>query len=410
MLQPPASIQFIHYQDEIKTLANLHWRILESTCIPRACPLPPHKRDSFSSYPHRCNDHRHPRAATANGTIHWFNDITQCTPSCDCSIHLPSSYGATKVYPPVLGFHGLSSVGVFFEADTGLSGSKYSAEKILLYPNAVGGAWAGANCSELTVPEDLQFVSDLLEDICVGVLKTVVSTPLGARPSSSHASFSWPLPTYPPFLPPASLHISARLFLNLDFELRRAEHTIPGLPSAAASVTPSPALPSAANRPPSPAACAPSSFYTNYGGVSGQVVNSRTSQPCMPAHSPLPVLKLDGGSDTDMPYAGGAEESGTEPGIVSPLLALYLGELSRGATHNGCTGGNTTETLFSGEVDDMRERSSSSFRVEFLPSSFPAPSSFYHTILGENPTFIDLSPPIRCSLAHRVHARRVGGD
>ncbi|KAJ7835085.1 hypothetical protein B0H14DRAFT_2590479 [Mycena olivaceomarginata] len=79
-----------------------------------------------------------------------------------------------------------------------------------------------------------------------------------------------------------------------------------GLPSAAASSTPSPAPPSAATSPPSPPAWAPS-FYTDHGGVSGQ--------PCTPARSPLPVLEIHGGSDTDVPYAGGAGEGGTEPAI-----------------------------------------------------------------------------------------------
>ncbi|KAJ7309489.1 hypothetical protein DFH08DRAFT_823429 [Mycena albidolilacea] len=76
-----------------------------------------------------------PRAETVNGTAgcgttHWFNGITQyhslqsSTRSRDYSVHLLSSYDANKPYPLVLGFHGSSSVGFFFEADTGLSVSK----------------------------------------------------------------------------------------------------------------------------------------------------------------------------------------------------------------------------------------------------------------------------------------------
>ncbi|KAF8178785.1 hypothetical protein K438DRAFT_1769242 [Mycena galopus ATCC 62051] len=71
-------------------------------------------------------------------------------------------------YPLVLGFHGSSEIGFFFEADTGLSESQYSAEKIMVYPNGLGGAWAGANYSVATVPEDLQFVSDLLDAVRAG--------------------------------------------------------------------------------------------------------------------------------------------------------------------------------------------------------------------------------------------------
>ncbi|KAJ7698229.1 hypothetical protein B0H14DRAFT_3528986 [Mycena olivaceomarginata] len=35
-----------------------------------------------------------------------------------------------------------------------------------------------------------------------------------------------------------------------------------------------------------------------------------TSQPCTPARSPLPVPKIHGGSDTDVPYAGGRGRAG----------------------------------------------------------------------------------------------------
>ncbi|KAJ7328027.1 hypothetical protein DFH08DRAFT_967786 [Mycena albidolilacea] len=118
--------------------------------------------------------------------------------------------------------------------------------------------------------------------------------------------------------PKATVPEDLQLVLNLLDEIRA------GLPSAAASSTPSPAPPSAATSPPSPPAWAPS-FYTDH-GVSGQVclsqtssrlqvVNSRTSQPCTPTRTSLPVPEIHGGSDTDMPYAGGAGEGGTEPAI-----------------------------------------------------------------------------------------------
>jgi hypothetical protein len=44
----------------------------------------------------------------------------------------------------------------------------HGAQKVLVDPNGVGGAWAGANHSEATFPEDLQFVSDLLDEIRAG--------------------------------------------------------------------------------------------------------------------------------------------------------------------------------------------------------------------------------------------------
>lgn len=43
------------------------------------------------------------------------------------SYHLPSDYDKDKQYPVVLGFHGSSSIGAFFEIDTKMSDAKYSA-------------------------------------------------------------------------------------------------------------------------------------------------------------------------------------------------------------------------------------------------------------------------------------------
>ncbi|KAJ7327971.1 hypothetical protein DFH08DRAFT_967746 [Mycena albidolilacea] len=157
--------------------------------------------------------------------------------------------------------HRSNSVGFFFEADTGLSGSK-----------------------DATVPEDLRFFSDLLDKIRAGCCVD-----------------------------------NGRIYAT-------------GLPSAAASSTPSPAPPSAATWPPSPPAWAPS-FYTDHGGVSGQ--------PCTPARSPLPVLEIHGGSGTDVPYAGGAGEGGT--GAIPDWLSWW-------AARNECTAANTTETPFDGDM------------------------------------------------------------
>ncbi|KAJ7327976.1 hypothetical protein DFH08DRAFT_967751 [Mycena albidolilacea] len=71
--------------------------------------------------------------------------------------------------------------------------------KILVYLDGLGGAWAGNNYSEATVPEDLQLVSDLLDEIragwCVnnsriyatglsiddGFVNTIACAPVGAN-------------------------------------------------------------------------------------------------------------------------------------------------------------------------------------------------------------------------------------
>ncbi|KAJ7327964.1 hypothetical protein DFH08DRAFT_1084610 [Mycena albidolilacea] len=165
-------------------------------------------------------------------------------------------------------------------------GTTTGSTKVLVDPNGVGGAWAGANYSEATFPEGLQFVSDLLDVIRAG----------------------WWIDN------------SRGLSIGGGFVNTIACAPIGG------------------NFGASPPALVPSSFYTDNGGVSGQ------RGPCTRGRTPLPVPEIHGGSDTDVLYAGGAEEGGTEPAIVE-------GEsLSRWATRNGCTGANMTEMLFSGDV------------------------------------------------------------
>ncbi|KAJ7173469.1 carbohydrate esterase family 1 protein [Mycena filopes] len=228
-------------------------------------------------------------AATGCGQTHLFNGITQyhslTSGGVDrsYSIHAPGDYNASKAYPLVLGFHGSSSVGFFFEADTGLSGSKYSAGKIMVYPNGLGGAWAGANYSKASVSQDLTFVADLLDAVratyCIdntriyatglsiggGFVNTIACSPVGAQ----FAAF----------------------------------------------------------------AAASGSFYTD---------NDTPTAGCAPARSPLPMLEIHGGADPDVRYAGGVGEGGVEPAIPDWL--------SWWAQRNQCTAGNTTESLFDGDV------------------------------------------------------------
>ncbi|KAJ7790480.1 hypothetical protein B0H14DRAFT_2625978 [Mycena olivaceomarginata] len=192
----------------------------------------------------------------------------------------------TSTSRALLGLHRSSGTGLFFETDTGPSGSKYSAEKILVDPNGVGGAWAGANYSETTFPENLQFVSDLDEiragwcidksriyatdlSIGAGFVNTIACAPAGANLATSAAG-------------------SSSCFL-----LHRQR------------------------------------------GVTGQMPVRARTHPAACAGDP----RRERHRRAVFERAG---EGGTEPAIV--------GWLSRGATRNGCTGGNTTETLFSGEV------------------------------------------------------------
>ncbi|KAH7074239.1 Alpha/Beta hydrolase protein [Paraphoma chrysanthemicola] len=112
-----------------------------------------------------------PRASTGCGKKPFLPGITQYRgvkssgKDRSYSFHLPSSYDASKAYPVVLGFHGSSSIGAFFELDTKMSQGRYSGEKIMVYPNGVGGSWAGPTYhTASTVAEDVQFVKDVIED------------------------------------------------------------------------------------------------------------------------------------------------------------------------------------------------------------------------------------------------------
>ncbi|GAW18343.1 hypothetical protein ANO14919_078180 [Xylariales sp. No.14919] len=152
------------------------------------------------------------------------------------SVYLPGGYDKSKPYPVVLGFHGSSSVGLFFEVDTKM--------KNHVYLNGVGGAWAGANYSDVSVDEDLQFVTDLLTELrdeyCVDdsrIYATGLTTP--------------------------TQHSNGGGFVN----------AIACSPVGGEF-----------------AAFAPASgaYYTDSAGVTGG---------CAPARSPLPLLEVHGGSD-----------------------------------------------------------------------------------------------------------------
>ncbi|CAJ2507396.1 Uu.00g085820.m01.CDS01 [Anthostomella pinea] len=212
-----------------------------------------------------------PRAVTSRATdgcgkTHLFNGITQYHDLTSSgrdrsySIHLPSDYDKSTSYPLVLGFHGSDSIGLFFEVDSRLSESQFSANKIMVYPDGVGGAWAGANYSEISVAEDLQFVTDLLNEVRAGYC--IDNSRIYATGISNGGGF---------------VNTIACSDLGDEF-----------------------------------AAFAPASasLYTDNAGVSGG---------CTPARSPLPVLEIHGGSDASVHYEGGEGEGGMEPAITEWL-------------------------------------------------------------------------------------------
>ncbi|KAF2009598.1 carbohydrate esterase family 1 protein [Aaosphaeria arxii CBS 175.79] len=117
--------------------------------------------------------HALPRAESGCGRTQILPGITQYRFSLKSSgkdrsysYHLPSNYDKNRRYPVVLGFHGSSSTGLFFELDTKMSETRFSGDKIMVYPNGVGGSWAGPTYhTDSTVDEDVQYVSDVVEDL-----------------------------------------------------------------------------------------------------------------------------------------------------------------------------------------------------------------------------------------------------
>ncbi|KAJ7327942.1 hypothetical protein DFH08DRAFT_1026021 [Mycena albidolilacea] len=203
--------------------------------------------------------------------------------------------------------------------------------KILVYPNGVGSAWAGANYSVATVPEDLQFIS------------------------------TW--------------HLRQSYQCNrVHSKVRNSNYTIPSLSIGGGFVN--------------TIACGPvsgkfaafaadsGSFYTdNGGGAAGHTPAHPATRDRDPrwerhgravrrrgragrslrsliggfiflsAYSPLPLNPLR----TPSPFARVASWLDSfSAGAETDMFIFY--RLSRWATRNGCTGGNTTETLFSGDV------------------------------------------------------------
>lgn len=158
----------------------------------------------------------------------------------------------------ILGFHGSSSIGLFFEADTRLDSPRFTSNKIMVYPNGVGGSWAEASYhTQTSVAEDLQFVADVLDDIqseyCIDD-RRVYATGI-----SNGGGFVGTL---------------------------ACNDTVGGRFAAFA-----------------PAAGA---FYTDAGPL---------NDGCTPARSPLPILEFHGGSDETVLYRGGKGEGGGEPPI-----------------------------------------------------------------------------------------------
>jgi len=176
---------------------------------------------------------------------------------------LPANYSAENAYPVIVGFHGSSSIGLFFQIDTKLDQPRFTGNKITVYPDGVGGTWAGPSYHNgSTVAQDLQFVSDVLTDIkpqyCID------DTRIYATGVSNGGGFVGTL---------------------------ACNDTVGGQFAAFA-----------------PAA---GSFYTDAG--------PNATDGCTPARSPLPMMEFHGGADQSVHYDGGQGEGGYEPPIMDWL-------------------------------------------------------------------------------------------
>jgi poly(3-hydroxybutyrate) depolymerase len=76
-----------------------------------------------------------PRAASGCGKTQFLPGVTQYRfglktsgKSRSYGYHIPSNYDKNKKYPVVVGFHGSSSIGTFFELDTKMSDARYSGD------------------------------------------------------------------------------------------------------------------------------------------------------------------------------------------------------------------------------------------------------------------------------------------
>ncbi|KAH7127230.1 Alpha/Beta hydrolase protein [Dendryphion nanum] len=198
------------------------------------------------------------------------------------SYHLPSSYDKNKKYPVVLGFHGSSGTGVFFELDTKLSEARFSGDKIMVYPNGIDGSWAGPTYHKGTaVDEDIQFVSDVVADVKSKLC--VAEDRVFAVGMSNGGGFIGTLACHP---------IGSSLFRAF--------------------------------------ASGSGAFYTDLNGP---------ENGCSPSRDVIPLLEIHGFSDKTVKYSGGQGDGGLLPAIPEWLewwaQRNECTERTENTTHNG---------------------------------------------------------------------------
>ena len=191
------------------------------------------------------------------------------------------------------------------------------------------GAWAGANYSQVSVEEDLQFVSDLLDEIraeyCVDDSR-IYATGQVIPPFSLAPSGPFPIPSVSAFhgrlgntnmgltgtpliltAPPAHRMSNGGTFVNVI----ACSSDVGGRFAAFAPAS--------------------GAYYHPYSDGAA----------CSPARTPLPMLSIHGGRDTTVPYEGGEGSGGLLPSIPEWL--------DQWAERNGCAD-KTVEDSFDGDV------------------------------------------------------------
>jgi poly(3-hydroxybutyrate) depolymerase len=210
-------------------------------------------------------------------------------------IHLPLSYSNATSYPVVIAFHGSSKLGFdidgfAMEADTRLSlpviPTKYSETRIFVYPNGVSGTWAGPSYAKASITEDLQFISNLLDD-----LRKSYST-------DDHRIYATGLSNGGGFV-----GILACSLVGIQF-----------------------------------AAFAPvaGAFYQDAGGIQ--------AGGCAAGRNVVPILEIHGGADRTVFYGGGKGEGGILPSIPSWLSAWQQRDNCTSSTTEDSDSGNVHHT------------------------------------------------------------------
>lgn len=209
------------------------------------------------------------RAASGCGKTQFLPGVTQYRfglkssgKDRSYSYHVPSDYDKNRKYQVVVGFHGSSSVGLFFELDTKMSETRYSGDKIMVYPNGIEGSWAGPSYHNgSTVGEDVKFIEDVIADVTAKLC--VDDGKIYAAGMSNGGGFVGTL---------ACDRIGSTLFTAF------AAHS--------------------------------GAFYTDVNGP---------DNGCTPARVPVPILEIHGGADKTVHYEGGQGDGGPEPPITDWL-------------------------------------------------------------------------------------------